>query len=97
MAAQGSDGHFYDHAKWTGGQDGWVSRNINDVSKLHDWFNGWSYDSVTGYHVTHGPLFNAAFAAYSFGGMVPAWALTNVALTNPSVSIQAYNQDRSRP
>ncbi|MCW5548831.1 MAG: RHS repeat-associated core domain-containing protein [Opitutaceae bacterium] len=97
MARQGSDGHGYDRAKWTGGQDGWVSRNINDVSKLHDWFNGWSYDSVTGYHVTHGPLFNTAFAAYSFGGMVPAWALTNVALTNPSVSIQAYNQDRRRP
>lgn len=98
MAGQGSNDHFYDHAKWTGGQDGWLSRHINQVSKLHDWFNGsWGYNHVTGNYISHGAIYDSVFTMYSFSGMLPAGALTTIALTNPSVSIQAYNQDRRRP
>jgi hypothetical protein len=98
MAGQGSNGHGYDHAGWTGGQDGWLSRHINQVSKLHDWFNGsWGYNHVTGNYVSHGAIYDSAFTMYSFSGMLPAGALTTIALTDPSVTIQAYNQDRRRP
>jgi len=95
MARQGSDMHGYDHAKWTGGKDGWVSRFINNVSKLHDWFNGWGYDRAdTGYYVSHGASFDSLFTMYSFAGMPVAGSITAVVLTDPSVTIQAYNQGR---
>ena len=92
MARQGSDMHGYDHAGWTGGQDGWVSKFINQVSKLHDWFNGsWGgYDRVSGYYVSHGAAYDSAFTMFSFTGMVPAAALTASVLSDPSVTVNAY-------
>jgi hypothetical protein len=98
MAGQGSDKHFYDHSRWTGGQDGWLSRQINQVSKLHDWFNGsWGYNHVTGNYISHGAIYDSAFTMFSFSGMLPAGVLTTVALTDPSITISAYNQDRRHP
>ena len=98
MAGQGSDKHFYDHAQWTGGKDGWLSRYINQISKLHDWFNGsWGYDHLTGCYISHGNFYDSFFTMFSFSGMLPAGAITTVVLTNPSVAINAYNEGRRRP
>jgi len=73
MGAQGDPtGHWYD-------EESFLGRFINQVSKVHDWQNGWNYND--GAYVGRGVMFNTAFdALWSFPGMLPAAAYTGFAL-----------------
>lgn len=49
---------------------------ITDVSKIHDWFNSWNYNTVNGLFMSRGVGFGSVFQIYSFVGMPIAGAAT---------------------
>ncbi|MGH9857304.1 MAG: hypothetical protein ACRD4B_05610, partial [Acidobacteriota bacterium] len=59
-----------------------VGRFVNQVSKVHDWMNGWSYNN-RGQYVSMGSALDAAFSVYSFVGMPVAAAYTAAAFASP--------------
>jgi RHS repeat-associated protein len=42
---------------------------VTDVSKFHDVFNSWNYNSSTGFYMSRGAVFDSVFQLYSFAGM----------------------------
>jgi hypothetical protein len=65
--------------------DSFIGSLINQVSKVHDWMNGWNYSD--GAYVGRGVIFDTAFdALWNFPGMLPAAAYTGFALHGNSYS-----------
>jgi hypothetical protein len=85
MASEGSGQHLYN-------ENSYLGRFINQVSKVHDFQNSWSYNMGTGWYVSRGVVFDTLFQAYSFAGMLPAAAFTSVGL----IADKAYITDRIR-
>ena len=76
MAGEGLGQHWYDPG---GALDSKFLRYfVTDVSKMHDWFNSWSYNSANGFYMSRGTGFDSIFQMYSFAGMPVAGALTAV-------------------
>lgn len=76
MELEGSGQHWYDPG---GALDNKYLRYfVTDVSKVHDWFNSWSYNTANGFYMSRGTGFDSIFQAYSFAGMPVAGALTAV-------------------
>jgi RHS repeat-associated protein len=59
--------------------DSYFGRFINQVSKVHDWQNGWSYEN--GNYISMGRSLDTAMAIYSFTGMPVAAAYTGFAFS----------------
>ncbi len=83
MASEGSGKHLYDSGQWLEQKLGnpvaqFARTFVNAVSKIHDWQNSWSYDSV-GRFVSRSQLYNTLFQSYSMAGM-PVAGLTTAAL-----------------
>ena len=74
MAIEGSGQHWYDAGDPLDNR--YLRYFVTDVSKLHDWFNNWSYNSGNGFYMSRGTGFDSAFQLYSFAGMPLAGALT---------------------
>jgi hypothetical protein len=76
MAEEGSGQHWYD----PGGplENRYLRYFVTDVSKMHDWFNSWSYNPVNGFYMSRGTTFDSLFQLYSFAGMPVAGVLTAV-------------------
>ncbi len=66
-------------------------RAINYISKVHDFFNSWSYEK--GNYVSMGKL-DIAFDVYSFLGMPIAAVYTGVALAPPTYFQPTYKLDK---
>jgi RHS repeat-associated protein len=79
MEGEGLGTHWYD----PGGplDNRFLARYINQVSKLHDWFNSWNYNADTGFYMSRGSAFDTFFQLYSFGGMPVAGLITGAAQT----------------
>jgi hypothetical protein len=76
MEREGSGLHWYDPG---GPLDNKYPRYfVNDVSKMHDWFNSWNYNPANGFYLSRGEAFDSVFQLYSFVGMPVAGALTAV-------------------
>ena len=75
MAKEGSGSHMYDAGGPLDSQ--FLRYAVNDVSKVHDWFNSWNY-SKTGQYMSRGTTFDSAFQIYSFSGMPVAAVMTFV-------------------
>jgi RHS repeat-associated protein len=74
MAGEGSGKHLYDPGNMLDNK--YLANYVNDVSKIHDYFNSWSYDQNTGFYLSCGTGFDSMFQIYSFAGMPVAGALT---------------------
>ena len=73
MAKEASGAHMYDPGGMFGSR--LLARFVNNVSKIHDWFNIVNY-SNSGLYLSRGVMFDSAFQIYSFAGMPMAGALT---------------------
>lgn len=70
-------------------KSGLWARGMNHISKAHDWWNSnlsrhfgfEGYDPHTGFVLQGGEVYNTAFQAWSLGGMLPAAAVTGVAVS----------------
>jgi hypothetical protein len=72
-----------------------IDQFINDVSKVHDFYEGWDYaveNGVQGW-VGRGALFNNLYEIYGVAGMVPSGVYTAAAL-NPAASYLATHMPR---
>lgn len=67
-------------------------RFVNLVSKVHDWMNGWSYNRQ-GQYVPMGPVLDAAFSVYSFGGM-PIAGFYTAATFAPPIHFAGQSMER---
>lgn len=75
MVPEGSGQHWYS-------ENGPMGRFINQVSKVHDAFNSWNYNSETGRYISRGQAFDTAFdTLWSFPGMPIAGAYTAVSMS----------------
>lgn len=89
MAAEGSGMHLYDEGKRF--DISFVRNHVVDTSKIHDWMNSWSYSQSNGLYQSRGPVFDTAFSAYSFAGMMPASLATFIGYAgNASFADQSY-------
>lgn len=76
MAREASGQHWYDPGGPLDNQ--YLRHFVSDVSKMHDWYNSWSYNSANGFYMSRGTGFDSVFQIYSFAGMPVAGALTAV-------------------
>lgn len=67
-----TEGHYYS-------ENGSLGRFINQVSKVHDFFNSVGYNGNTGAWISRGEVYDSLFQVYSFAGMGPAALLTGYA------------------
>ncbi|MET0116009.1 MAG: hypothetical protein ABW090_01160 [Sedimenticola sp.] len=74
MAPEGSGAHWYDPGQPLDNRA--LRYFVTDVSKIHDWFNSWNYNSANGLYMSRGAGFDTIFQAYSFAGMPVAAAAT---------------------
>ena len=74
MAKEGSGLHWYDPGQPLDNQA--LRYFVTDVSKIHDWFNSWNYNSANGLYMSRGAGFDSIFQVYSFAGMPVAAAST---------------------
>jgi RHS repeat-associated protein len=73
MADEASGRHIYDPDGALANR--LLTRAVNHVSKIHDFFNRWNY-SREGLYLSRGVAFDSFFQLYSFAGMPVAGALT---------------------
>jgi len=71
-AATNPNGHYYS-------ENSYLGRFINQVSKVHDFFNSVGYDGSTGAWISRGEVYDSLFQIGSFAGMVPAALFTGYA------------------
>jgi hypothetical protein len=96
MSEQGKGTHWYD-APWIGGPNGPVASFVNQVSKAHDWWNGWNYNHATGAYVSRGAAFDTMFdVGWNFPGMLPMAGYTAAALSPATSHLYLSERDRSR-
>ena len=72
LSATNPGGHSYN-------ENGYFGRFINQVSKVHDFFNSPGYNWDTGAWISRGPVYDTLFQLYSFSGMLPAGLVTGYA------------------
>jgi hypothetical protein len=92
MSEQGYNNHWY-NAAWLGGPSNPIARFVNQVSKAHDFWNGWNYNHATGEYISRGAAFDAGFNLYSFSGMVPMAGFTAAALSPATSNLYLSGRD----
>jgi hypothetical protein len=90
MSPQGVAGaHWYDNApSWLGGgMNGPIAGFINEVSKVHDFWEGWDYNVSAGTFWSRGATFNSLYDVYGMAGMPVAGLYTAAALSPSTVYV----------
>jgi hypothetical protein len=88
MSPQGYGQQFYDSLPgWLGGGEGGpIADFVNDISKVHDFYEGWDYSA--GQWISRGAAFNGLYDIYGSAGMIPSAIYTEAALS-PSAAYMA--------
>ena len=88
MESQGYSAQGYD--KWLptwlgGGQNGPIAAFVNQVSKVHDFYEGWDYSVGLGKWIDRGEAFNGLYDIYGMAGMPPSGVYAAAALSPSTV------------